>query len=283
MFKQYKKYYEQINKNDIDHWIELNETLRNEKNIIHQIWFGIIPNEEEAKKTFIKFNKYSNSWKEKNPNIYYHCWTLKECLIFISLFYPNYISIINSFKYIIQFCDFVRYVILYHYGGLYVDMDYFCNKSFEKIFNSDKYNVCLVETKNKISNNVHVSNSLMYSKYPFHIFWKRLIRRIKYNNVFNFNRHYIIMYTTGPGILNQCYWEEKKEDISFFPYKLFHPFGIKDIKILNNLSKNIYAVHIGKGSWETNDSKILLLLYEKWYLYILILGFLLFVFTLSKN
>ena len=33
--------------------------------IIHQVWFGTIPNKSKAKKTYEKMRIYRNSWKEK--------------------------------------------------------------------------------------------------------------------------------------------------------------------------------------------------------------------------
>ena len=43
--------------------------------IIHQVWFGTIPNKKTAVKTYEKFKLYRESWKNKNPNWFHIEWT----------------------------------------------------------------------------------------------------------------------------------------------------------------------------------------------------------------
>ena len=73
------------------------------------------------------------------------------------------------------------------------------------------------------------------------------------------------MFTTGPGILNRVYTMYKlRYRLDYYPYKLFHPYGLNsDILSLND-KQNIYAMHIGKGSWESYDSKWLIFIYQEY-------------------
>ena len=58
----------------------------------------------------------------------------------------------NSYQYEIQRCDVIRYFLLYHYGGIYADMDYFCSKSFDKITETyDKDFICKLPTAKHIA------------------------------------------------------------------------------------------------------------------------------------
>lgn len=283
----FEKYNSTIDIHDIERFKNLDKKLiQSDGKIIHQIWFGIIPSVKKAEEAFEKLKKYQKTWIINNNDIFYHCWNLKDCLIFVKKYFQSHIKFIDKFIYTIQFCDYVRYLILFQYGGLYADMDYVCKKKFDK-FEEKRNIVYLVETPNKIfSNDIHVSNSLIFSRFPKHLFWKKLWKKIQIEKPLNINRHYFIMYTTGPGIVNNVYHEFKKENkglIKYLPYKKYHPFGISDLKINSQLiNQDVYAVHIGKGSWENKDTKILLFLYEnvykKWFLFVIIFFLIILLF-----
>ena len=47
---------------------------------------------------------------------------------------PEFLPSYDAYKYPIQRADAVRYYILKHYGGIYVDLDMQANASFEPVF-----------------------------------------------------------------------------------------------------------------------------------------------------
>ena len=179
--------------------------------IIHQIWFGTIPNKKVAKKAFESLRKYRDSWLIQNPSWTYVCWDLSRCKDLVRIFYPQ-------------------------------------------------------QTPNKISSNIHISNSLMYST-PRHIFWSKLFIYLEQNQTapIYYGKHLTIMFTTGPGILNRVFTDYRSRyHLDYYPYELFHPCGLNlDILSMKD-NPNIYAVNIGKGSWESHDSKILIFLYTEY-------------------
>lgn len=251
---------------------EIDDFLLKDSKIIHQIWFNTIPTPKDATEVFKTFRKYCESWISMNPNIRYHLWNLEDCNNLIKYIYPEYEKLIKRYEYQIQFCDVIRYFILKRYGGLYVDCDYQCIKSFEDIFNSKgKYNkdFYLVETPNKMQCEVFVSNSLMFSKNKNHFFWNQLIQDLEKSldtipSIYN--RHLKIMYTTGPGIVNKIFQQNNdshkaNNKLDFLPYKEFHPLEIGDIKTSLMIDKCVYAIHYGRGTWEKKDSRILIHLY----------------------
>jgi mannosyltransferase OCH1-like enzyme len=165
-------------------------------------------------------------------------------------------------------------MILQRYGGLYADMDYYCCKPFDEVFSKftdDFYVVC---TPNSFGDNTYFSNSLMYSK-PNHSFWRKLLIQMEIDKScpIYYSRHMIIMYTTGPGILTRVYNLYTDVDkLSSFPMKLFHPYGIGDNKLsLHDSKDKVYAIHLGKGSWESSDSRFFLLVYTEWKILLFIL------------
>ena len=245
--------------------------LQKQGKIIHQIWFGLIPTKREAKKAFQSMKMYRESWIIKNPSWFHFIWNYENCLKFIRTFYPEHHTLYNEYKYLIQKCDVVRYFILHRYGGMYVDMDYFCNKPFDHVLTNSIY---FVETPNKIGSITHISNSLMYSV-PNHPFWRQLFIDLEFskNLPIYYGRHLTIMFSTGPGMLNRSFhkWRYKYK-LNFLPQRKFHPYGLDNSD--EKISSNVYAIHIGKGSWEEQDSKFLIFIYQEYQ----ILLFIIFMF-----
>jgi len=231
--------------------------------IIHQVWFTNIQNKKNTTKMYKKYKKYKDSWQIKNPTWCQVEWNQHQSKKLMQVFFPVYYNMYKNYIYEIQRCDCIRYFFLYRYGGLYADMDYYCNKSFDQALSIFKNSFYLVSTPNV--GNSYVSNSLMYSK-PRHPFWRRLFFEMNVSKScpIYYSRHLIVMYTTGPGILTRVYNKYKiKYRLKSLPSHLFHPHGLSDnIMTLNN--DKVYSIHIGEGSWEHSDSKILTYFYIEW-------------------
>ena len=253
--------------------------------IIHQIWFGTIPNKKEAKKAYNKLKRYRDSWKVKNPTWCHIEWNKDMCINFIKNQYPEHIELFKSYPYEIQQCDAVRYFMLHRYGGLYADMDYYCNRPFDEALEEYKNDIYFTQTPNTLGESKeHISNSLMYSK-PGHKFWKYLFIELEKNKTcpIYYTRHMNIMFTTGPAILNRVYAKTKfRYRLDSWPYKYFHPYGITDDILSLNNNSEIYATHIGKGSWEKKDSKVFIFFFREWKFTLFILIVLLLPIILIK-
>lgn len=242
--------------------------------IIHQVWFdNIIPSKTKTRKTFESLKKYRDSWLLKNPNWTYICWNKDKCKDLIKYHYPQHKDMYDRYPYPIQRCDAVRYFILHRYGGLYADMDYYCNRPWDEVLKEYPYGLYLVETPNKLYNNLHVSNSLMYSK-PNHVFWSVLFIELENSKEtpLYYSKHMTIMFSTGPGILNRIFTQYKlRYFLQYYPYEKFHPYGINSDIILLSNDKEVFAVHAGKGTWETNDSKIMIFFYQEYKIILIII------------
>jgi mannosyltransferase OCH1-like enzyme len=255
---------------------DIDQTLLDTKGkLIHQIWFGTIPNKRVASKTYGKMGIFRDSWKNKNPDWKIIEWDKGLCMELVKTFYPEHVELFNFYKYEIQKCDAIRYFILHRYGGWYVDMDYYCNRKIEDIH--DKYNndILLVETPNTtfMQDENHVSNSLMYSV-PNNSFWKTVMIELERNRNKSYllSKHIIVMYTTGPGFLNRVYYSYKdKYNIRTLPWKYFHPYGITDDIRTLKLSPDIYTAHINKGTWSGKDTFIFNVLFSEWQILLFII------------
>ena len=246
---------------DLDRYL-----LSKDSTIINQIWFGVIPDRKTAQKALEGLKKYRDSWITKNSSWTYMCWNLDRSRELMKYCYPQHIEMYDSYPYHIQRCDAVRYFILHRYGGLYADMDYFCNRSWNEVVERYPKDIYLVETPNKLYSDVHISNSLMYSK-AGHVFWSKMFIELEMYKTtpMYYSRHITIMFTTGPGILNRMFSKyQTRYKLNYYPFKLFHPYGLTSDIISLNYDPDIYAVHLGKGSWEKSDSSILIFLFQEY-------------------
>jgi mannosyltransferase OCH1-like enzyme len=57
-------------------------------------------------------------------------WTDESARDFLSDKYPWFVDIWDNYAFPIQRADSIRYFILHHYGGVYLDMDTWCNQTF---------------------------------------------------------------------------------------------------------------------------------------------------------
>lgn len=252
---------------------EMDKYLLSQNNkIIHQVWFGTIPSKRAAKKTYKKLKVYRDSWKIKNPTWCHIEWNKEKCLLLMKTVFPEHLDMYKRYKWEIQRCDAIRTFILFRYGGWYADMDYFCNRPFDEVHYVFKGSIYLVQTPN---HNDHGSNSLMYSQ-KGHVFWKKVFMKmeeVKTNFDKYINKHYIVVATTGPTMLNKVYHEYKfRYGISLLPHNLFHPYSIQsDVRSIAAQSSEIFAVHFGQMTWGNNTSRIIIFLAREWLTLLLII------------
>ena len=242
--------------------------LSQNSRIIHQVWFGSIPNKRSAKKAYNKLKIYRDSWKIKNPTWFHVEWNKNMCIDLVKTFYPEHTDLFKNYPYEIQRCDTIRYLILHRYGGWYVDMDYYCCRPLDEVPKEYPNDIYLVQSPNGVSgqDSDHISNSLMFSVKD-HPFWKQVMLDMEKGQKvpYFYTKHLAVMFTTGPGILNRIYSKYKlRYKVKSLPWKLFHPYGIKDEKMTLNSNPEIFAIHVGKGSWENGDSKVFLFFFREW-------------------
>lgn len=91
--------------------------------IVHQIYGIFNDNIELNDIPCFKTNTDLTKDYCKNNGYEYRMWNLKDCEELICEYYPEYIDLWSEFRLPIQKADFIRYLILHHYGGFYVDCD----------------------------------------------------------------------------------------------------------------------------------------------------------------
>lgn len=75
-----------------------------------------------------KWIKSQQSCMETYSDFEYKLWTDELARDFISSEYPWFVDNWDGYAFPIQRADAIRYFVLHHYGGIYLDMDTFCNE-----------------------------------------------------------------------------------------------------------------------------------------------------------
>uniref|UniRef100_A0A1I8HPF5 Glycosyltransferase family 32 protein n=1 Tax=Macrostomum lignano TaxID=282301 RepID=A0A1I8HPF5_9PLAT len=90
--------------------------------IIHQTF--------TTRRIFTEYRKHIEHCLKLNPDWEYYLWTDKDIVAFINDHYPFFMRKFLIFKMHVQRGDSIRYMVLHHYGGIYIDMDVECVKPF---------------------------------------------------------------------------------------------------------------------------------------------------------
>lgn len=93
--------------------------------IIHQVW----DTNEVPDYTIV----WIQSWLAKNPNWEHWFWTLDDVRLLVKLKFPDMLPVYDHYKTNLFRADFMRYVVIYTFGGLYVDLDTVSLRSLEEL------------------------------------------------------------------------------------------------------------------------------------------------------
>jgi len=189
-----------------------------------------------------------DSWK-------YYFMTDSENQRFVDNFFPHYSVPFKLLKYPIQRADAIRYMFLYEFGGMYMDLDFEVIRNFEEILHSLKGPLILIH-----SGNVHwcLTNSLIICKPKQTVFLKMLEHcfdpKLPWYYV---GKHIQVMFSTGPMAFHNCITNHN-EPYVVLPRKLFMPLKEPE-------TDQTYLKCLAGGTWNSIDSFVLnfLLQYKK--------------------
>lgn len=218
--------------------------------IIHQVY-----EDPDGPSGLLK--SFSASWLKFNPGWDYMFWNKDRMESLIEEDFPGFMETYCSFPYNVQRWDAIRYLILYKYGGLYVDMDYECLAPVDPLLDD---NICCfgqeMHTAKEITS--FAGNAFMASVAD-HGFWKQVINEIRTYKHDHKNKFSIVMNTTGPYMITRVYEKfENKAGMSLIPAKYVAPLTKNEAHklirrgpnpITEEKLKEAYAVHYFLGSW----------------------------------
>ena len=189
------------------------------------------------------------SCKKNNDNFEYMLWTDKTMNDFVKNNYSDFYSVYQSYEYQIQRCDVFRYLVLYKYGGVYLDMDTVCKKNLNAYLNYD-----IVFAKSANINEFTNSFLMVIQNHPFIKFCIDNLP-MHVNSSQHFGKHLHVYNSTGPSFLTNML---QQYDIGKIPnhYILSKDEFSGDCSICNNgqcKGGQLFS-HIKGQTWNSYDS-----------------------------
>jgi len=157
--------------------------------IIHQTWKNTNLNTDQQNSV--------DSWKKYYPDYQHILWTDDDIEKFVHTHFYWYLPIWNKLTPFIKKIDCIRYMWMYIYGGIYVDIDMICMKHFN--FENNKYKgSAFIPVQLPYSKFLGSSSPAILASYPGHDFWLSMLDYISKN----YDKHVFI--ATGPTGLVKC-------------------------------------------------------------------------------
>ncbi|CAF0840316.1 unnamed protein product [Rotaria sordida] len=203
--------------------------------ILHHIFIG--NNDLNKHPTWLAAREACLKW---HPNYEYKFWndTLAEKLIREE--YPWFLKIWKNYWYPIQRADSLRYIVLYHYGGIFLDMDLHCRRSLGPLRR--------FEFISSAAYPVGISNGFLMASIR-HPFMKVLVDQLPL-----FNRNFIfpyatVMFSTGCMYISAQYLLYNDQcHLKLLDYKQHRLSG--------QISTPLFH-HYGSSSWHSNDASFI--------------------------
>ena len=234
-----------------------------------------------------KNNIIPDKWKDaqlsvikNNPDYEYKLFTDDDNRRIVEKYFPDFLVYYDNFEYDIQRADAIRYMILYLYGGIYLDLDYICNHSFNELIFEKPLGL-----NKSINQSWSFTNSIMISSVKNHPIWLECLRQMKKKTPFFIRgKHLKVMTSTGPIMLTRSV-KKYKQDIQILDIiQQCNVCMLKQNKQCN-IDRNYILTPIEGSSWLESDSKFYIWLFcnkkkIKQILYILII---IIIFIQMKN
>jgi len=194
-----------------------------------------------------------------HPDWEYWLWTDVDNRAFISEHYAWFLPVYDGYPENIMRADAVRYFMLYHYGGLYVDLDFECLRPLEPLLVGREVVIALEPLEHLEKELVRqrsfkqvLCNALIASQ-PKHPFWEQVFQELKvYQNAND------PLDATGPFMLTRAYDSfSQREALTIESSERLCPITdeqsrhgiLKDNATRQRIAKTAYAIHHWHGTW----------------------------------
>lgn len=210
---------------------------------------------------------------KNNPKYTYMFWTDEDIKNFIDSEYNNITAFYKSLTYPIQNIDFARLLILYHFGGIYIDLDSMCYGGLDDLLG---FPVSISNTEKHKAYSSHypfvLNNAFMSAEKNNH-FIKKVIHDVigyedppDYLAYASFNPICTkILRSAGPLRVTESYMEYKyKSLVNILPSEYYHGVVMQkentvkmvdDARSTQQQMPGCKLLHIHESSWWSSKGK----------------------------
>lgn len=217
--------------------------------VTHQIWF------QGWDQLPWEYTENSEKLEILNQNWSHMKWDEKALRLECEKFGPQALAKFDALDKMIQKVDFGRYIVLYNYGGVSVDCDAECLRSFDKIPGIDKYDLILSKNPlNMLENKVTtwglakgliLINNATICCSKENPTMKSFIQFIIENESWNDDKGMDTQIKTGPLALS-VFFNKFIDDVLVLDSDIFEPFG--------NINKRTVLNHTYAQTWTNTGS-----------------------------
>lgn len=205
----------------------IHQTTKNET--IPAVW-------KEAHQSCVDMHTADMGWEHK-------LWTDDLSLEFIRKEYPDFAPTFEGYRYPIERADAIRYFVLSHYGGIYIDMDDGCNRVLDPLLSYPAWVRKTIPTG--------ISNDAMGSV-PGHPFFARVMKDLQ-----TYDRNWLMPYitvmgSTGPLFLSVLWRRYTSEGFNVGDEEDGGRLRILFPKEYQNYPWSFFTHHLG-NSWHGAD------------------------------
>lgn len=193
-----------------------------------------------------------NSWRQHLPKHKHWIWSNHRTSVFVREIFPQYFDFFQDLPLNIMRYDIARYLMLYHYGGIYADMDTFVYRDFTDDLLQDLMIVAHpggIVTAN--GETEFLSNWLM-SSVAGHKFFIDCVELARYRceqhlqhfgtSMLEQDLQHQVLYLTGPFVVGQVFLQwgfDQRHQLQSHRYTSQHFYYHDDMCVK----------HIGTNSW----------------------------------
>jgi mannosyltransferase OCH1-like enzyme len=236
--------------------------------IIHHIWFTGISRDDlvEIPETW---SSAQQMCKDNNPDYVIYMWTENLAHEFIQRNYKWFISTYDAYRLPIQRVDALKYFILWHYGGVYVDLDISCRRSLDPLLEFPAWF--------PRASPLGVNNDLMASS-AGHPLFGELVHGLSRHNRNLYFTYPTVYWSTGPMFVNNILKEWFRGSVANAASEgaSLGYSGAGDIAILPKIfysEEYTFFGHRPGGSWHGGDVVVVVWVWERlWGLLGVVLG-----------
>jgi len=238
--------------------------------IIHQIWHeignaGAIPPQWMA---------LAQTWKRHHPDWDYRLWTDADSRRFMTTHYPELLRAYDSCIYPIQRVDMLRYCLLHHFGGVYVDMDVECLRPIDGLIDGRAMVISLEPPIHAAWLGVDslISNAFVAAR-PGHGLLEDILANLAASprtaKALRFPRD--VFASTGPLMLTTRYERRSWPDVFVMDHHVVSPWAAGAPQLLSVIAgddqalsyrigclvKGVHAIHYWAHAWSPSRQELI--------------------------
>ncbi|WP_051666125.1 glycosyltransferase family 32 protein [Pedobacter sp. R20-19] len=220
--------------------------------IIHQTWkTSDVPEQLDTLR---------KTWINHHPDWSYKLWTDVDNRELVKEYYPDFLSLYDNYENNIQRADVIRYMILYKFGGIYVDLDFECFENLTAtlagklcVFGKEPEEHCQMHQRELIVCNAFIASI------PEHPFMELVLKELQENKKMYNDVDTQVMETTGPFMITRLYNNYKAQDVEILNADVIYPLSRQEVlksthqehisPVIQKKLNDAIAVHYWFNTW----------------------------------